>query len=159
MNKVRIMAALGTVAAVAVTACAGSAHSVVGSTRPAAGTTQPANNPADSASGATCAQASGIIQILANAQAVYSAGQQTEADDIKYIVAMQEAIAVIHVGGPIDAQPRWSSAGNGQLNHDLYQFNADASAFTQGAVSMTSTVGSDIDALATDCGISAASSG
>ncbi len=94
-----------------------------------------------------------------NAQAVWNASQQTEADDVKYVLAMEEAIAIIHVGGPIDAQPRWSSAGSGQLNHDLYQFNADASAFTQGAVSMTPTVGSDIDALAADCGISATSSG
>lgn len=151
MNKAIITAALGTVATLAVTACAGSAH-------PAAGSAHSTHSTADVASGATCAQANGIIQDLVNAQAVHNASQQTEADDVKYVFALEEAIAIIHVGGPIDAQPRWSSAGNGQLNHDLYQFNADASEFTQGAVSMASTVGSDVDALAADCGISATSS-
>lgn len=151
MNKATITATLGTVAALAVTACAGSAH-------PAAGSAHPARNTADTTSGATCAQADGLIQVLVNAQMAYSASQQTETDDLNYILALEEAIAIIHVGGPIDAQPRWSAAGSGQLNHDLYQFNADASGFTQGDISMTSDVSSDIDALATDCGISATSS-
>src|SRR5262245_3263550 len=89
MNKARITAALGTVATLAVTACAGSAH-------PAAESAHPARNTADRVSGATCAQAGGIIQDLVNAQAVNNASQQTEADDAKYVLAIEEAIAIIH---------------------------------------------------------------
>jgi hypothetical protein len=152
MNKAITTAALGSLAALAVTACGGS-------TSTAAGSTHPAQNAAAVSSGATCAQASGIIQNLVNAQATLDASQQTEQDDLTYIVALDEAIAIIHVGGPVNAQPRWSAAGSGQLNHELYRFYADASTFTQGDTSMQSNVGSDIAALGADCGISASSSG
>lgn len=134
-------------------------HRVRGNTSTAAGSTHPAQNAAAASFGATCAQASGIIQDLVNAQATLDASQQTEQDDLTYIVALDEAIAIIHVGGPVNAQPRWSAAGSGQLNHDLYHFYADASTFTQGDTSILSNVGSDIAALGTDCGISSTSSG
>lgn len=80
MKKARITAALGTLAALAVTACGGS-------TNTAAGSAHPAQNAA-TAAGATCAQASGIIQDLVNAQATFDASQQTETDDLTYIVAL-----------------------------------------------------------------------
>lgn len=151
MNQATITT-LAAVAAFAVTACAGSA-------RPAAGSAHPAQNIADTASGATCAQSAGTIQDLVNAQAIWNASQQTETDDVTYILALEEAIAIIHAGGPIDAQPRWSSMGRWQLNHDLYAFNADANRLTQGDTSVTSTVGADIGDLGAECGISATSSG
>jgi hypothetical protein len=71
MNNARVTAVLSSVAALAVTACAGSAIS--------------ARNTAATVPGATCAQANGIIQNLVNAQAVFNASQKTETDDVTYI--------------------------------------------------------------------------
>ncbi|HEY6786345.1 MAG TPA: hypothetical protein VI365_03455 [Trebonia sp.] len=157
MNKAIITAVLSTLAALAVTACAGSAHPAAGGTHPASGSAHPAQNTTHTTAGATCAQAGGIIQDLVNAQAVHNASQQTITDDLYYLVSLSQAAAIIQAGGPIGVH--WSSAGSGQLNHDLYQFNADASTYTQANISMAPAVGSDIDALAADCGISATSSG
>lgn len=154
MNKTRITAVLSAMAALAVTACGGSASQAVHAT--AAAAAAPANS---TSSGATCAQANGTIQILVDAEAAYDTSGQTETDDLKYILSLEMAIAIIHAGGPIDAKPRWSPAGSGQLNHDLYQFNTDATQFTQGDPSMQSAVRVDIDTLAAECSVSPTSSG
>lgn len=164
MNKTRITAALSTMVALAVTACGGSASQAAhaaaataaapANSRSSATATAPANS---TSSGATCAQASGIIQMVVNAQAAYDASGQT--DYIDYLFSLDAATAVIDAGGPIDAKPKWSPAGSGRLNHDLYQFSTDASQFTQGGQSTQSAVSSDINALAADCRVSPTSSG
>jgi hypothetical protein len=143
------MVALGALAALAVTACAGSTH-------PGAASARPAGHTAALASSATCAQAGGIIQDLANAQATLDASQQTEKDDAAYLGWLSLSAAIIKAGGP-DAH--WSPAGSGQLNQDLYQFLADYNSLMKKNYSMLTAVDSDITALATDCSITGTPSG
>jgi hypothetical protein len=121
---------------------------------PGSGSLVPSQAPATQApasSGATCAQADGIVKILANAQSTWNTSAQGVSDDMKYNIALAMGMAIIKAGGPIGAH--WSPSGSGTLNADLYQFNSDARQYTAGDLSMLSTVGTDVDALAAYCNI------